>query len=64
MLLHISDSSKTWLPRHLTPRNMESTYTGKASELRVGCAWQAAAQAALQAALQAMLQAMLQFFDV
>jgi hypothetical protein len=35
VLLHVADSAKTYLPRHLQPRHLENTYTSKAFDLRV-----------------------------
>jgi hypothetical protein len=39
VLLHVSDPSKGWLPRHLTPRHLENRYLGRAAELRVRGEW-------------------------
>lgn len=36
VILHVSDSSKKYLPRHLQPKHLENTYTSKAFDLRVG----------------------------
>jgi hypothetical protein len=35
VILHVSDSSKTFLPRHLQPKHLESQYVDKAHSLRV-----------------------------
>jgi hypothetical protein len=35
VILHVSDSSKTFLPRHLQPKHLESQYVDKAHSLKV-----------------------------
>lgn len=34
--LHVSDSGKTFLPRHLQPKHLEGAYMNKATALKVG----------------------------
>jgi hypothetical protein len=36
VILHVSDSTKTFLPRHLQPKHLESQYVDKAHSLKVG----------------------------
>ncbi|GBF87382.1 flagellar associated protein [Raphidocelis subcapitata] len=54
VLLHVSDASKTWLPRHLTPRQLETTYLGKASELHVRAEWACADKGSGQSTCEAL----------
>lgn len=35
IILHVSDSSKTFLPRHLEPKHLGNLYTSKAFDFRV-----------------------------
>ena len=35
VILHVADSSKKYLPRHLQPKHLENTYTSKAFDFRV-----------------------------
>ena len=54
VLLHVSDSTKTYLPRHLQPRHLESSYADRAFALRVPTEWACAEKAPGQSTYDAL----------
>ncbi|KAI8463926.1 MAG: hypothetical protein J3K34DRAFT_474767 [Monoraphidium minutum] len=54
VLLHVSDATKTWLPRSLQPRYLEASYTDKAARLHARAEWACKDKAAGESTCEAL----------